>query len=110
MAFYSILEHFRIVDILYIPSIQPLSNVNLSYYLSIWCHIRGYCSTIAFIMLESFIFNIFILDLSRTIYSFIISRSPPSTLARDCLANNTFLLLIKGGKDLYFPAVAGCTY
>jgi membrane-anchored protein YejM (alkaline phosphatase superfamily) len=92
MAFCSILGHFRIVDILYIPSIQPLSNINLSRYLSIWCYIRGYYFTIVFIILESFTFNIFILNLSRIIYNFIISYSPPSTLARDCLANNTFSL------------------
>ena len=61
-------------------------------------------------MLKSFIFNIFILDLSRTIYNLIIFYSPPNTLARDCLANDTFLLPIKGGKDLYFPAVVGCAY
>ena len=92
MAFYGILGYFRIVDILYIFSIQPFSNVNLFYYLSIWCHIKGYYFTIVFIALKSFTFNIFILDLFRTIYSLIISHSPPSTLARDYLANNTFSL------------------
>ena len=92
MAFCSILGHFRTVNILYIPSIQLFSNVNLFYYLSIWYYIRGYYFTIAFIILKSFIFNIFILDLSRTIYSLIIFYSPPSTLVRDCLANNTFSL------------------
>ena len=94
-AFCGILGHFRIVDMLYILSIQPLSNINLFYYLSIWCYIRGYYFIIVFVVLESFIFNIFILDLFKTIYSFIISHSPPNTLARDYLANNTSLPIVE---------------
>ena len=93
MVFYGILRHFRAFqDSKYViyTSIQPLSNINLSCYLSIQCYIRGQYSTIAFIILESLIFNIFILDLFKTIYSFIISYSPPNTLVKDYLINNAF--------------------
>ena len=93
IAFWSILQHFRAFQnskyVVY-TSIQPLSNINLSYYLSIQYYIRGQYSTIVFIALKFLIFNIFILDLSRTIYSFIISYSPLSTLVKDYLVNNAF--------------------